>query len=253
MTQDWLKESRDGSFSAYNADFDECYHSLKDGALSESLHKHIYPALTHLQGVFHALPDTLYVLDICFGLGYNAFTLLSTLAHNHFKGKVIIYSPEQDAHLFCKLCEFTYPDYINAYRQCFDEILYFYENSPNARLCRISVKIHTLICDFYAYKGNALDILSSLPSAHFHIIFQDAFSPKKNQALWSESYFRILFSLLHPQGIITTYSQSKAIRHNALLAGFKVYNYENTFTRGGSVISKDKPQLQNLKIILINT
>ena len=54
-SNDWLRQSSDGSLSAYNKAFDECYHSLKDGALSETLYKHIYPSLAHLEYVFKSL------------------------------------------------------------------------------------------------------------------------------------------------------------------------------------------------------
>ena len=35
--------TKDGSFSAYSEQYDEHYHSINDGALNETLHKHIVP------------------------------------------------------------------------------------------------------------------------------------------------------------------------------------------------------------------
>ena len=83
----------------------------------------------------------------------------------------------------------------------------------------------------------------------FHIIFQDAFSPKKNPTLWSKEYFALLYRLLHPQGIITTYSQSRAVRENAINAGFRVYDYKANNVRGSSLISKESLNLEKLKEI----
>ena len=39
----------DNSYTAYSREFDEHYHSLRDGALNEALNKHVIPALTFHQ------------------------------------------------------------------------------------------------------------------------------------------------------------------------------------------------------------
>ena len=65
----WV-QSDDGSYTAYSSEYDEHYHSTKDGALNESLKKHIEPAF-----VLHGGKSHLRLIDICFGLGFN--TLLS--------------------------------------------------------------------------------------------------------------------------------------------------------------------------------
>jgi len=61
------RQTADGSFTAYSEIFDEHYHSVKDGALKETLYKHIYPA-------FKLTPkkESYKILDICFGLGFNS-------------------------------------------------------------------------------------------------------------------------------------------------------------------------------------
>ena len=63
--------TNDGTFTLYSKEFDECYHSTKDGALNESLNKHIIPA-------FNLAPkkDKITILDICYGLGYNTLSTL---------------------------------------------------------------------------------------------------------------------------------------------------------------------------------
>ncbi|WP_343353857.1 MnmC family methyltransferase [Helicobacter mastomyrinus] len=247
----WLRESSDGSLSAYNEAFGECYHSLRDGALNESLYKHVYPALQHIQSVFLELPHILCALDICFGLGYNSFALIATLAQRGYKGKLRIYSPEQDSAIFSALRDFAYPPLMSAYHNEIDKIFCFFAQSLCNVISMYAFKIEDMECEMYIYKGDALDMLNSLPQEAFHIIFQDAFSPKKNPALWSETYFCSLYKLLHSQGIITTYSQSKAIRQNAYRAGLRVYNYESGIVRGGSVMGKDDIRLSSLNGFMI--
>lgn len=268
-----LRESSDGSLSAYNALFDECYHSLKDGALSETLHKHIYPSLIHLvsinkrlsstikhdatslesstyQGILQDskyLPNELCILDICFGLGYNSFTLLAFLNQMGYEGKVKIYSPEQDESLFSALLDFSYPPLLAPYKKHINEVLFFFANAPTHTLNTYNTAFGEIKSEFCIYKGDALVMLHLLLQESFHIIYQDAFSPKKNPTLWSEEYFCMLYRLLHPQGIITTYSQSSAVIKNALKAQFKVYNYESHIVRGGSVMGKNPIHLPSLK------
>jgi len=58
--------TNDGTATLYSKEFDESYHSKKDGALRESLEKHIIPAFK-----FSKDRDEITILDICFGLGYN--------------------------------------------------------------------------------------------------------------------------------------------------------------------------------------
>ncbi len=305
-----FRQSADGSMSAYNAEFDECYHSLKDGALNESLYKHIYPSLqhckTHYGDTLEALPNALYVLDICFGLGYNTLALLSTLArgqilgvpftgkvkiyspekdesvfkmlHNlcfglgyntlallstlargqilgvPFTGKVKIYSPEKDESVFKMLHNLTYPPYMSDILQL-NEMLEHFESAR--QVSQYYGKIGDMEFEICLYKGDAIVFLENLKRDlcnAFHIVFQDAFSPKKNPSLWSREYFALLYHLLHTQGIITTYSQSRAVRENAINAGFRVYDYKpgNACAiniRGGSLMGKEALSLENLKEI----
>ncbi len=61
----------DGSKTLFSKEFNEPYHSTKDGALHESLEKHVKPAFT-----LKNHHEKLTILDICFGLGYNSFATL---------------------------------------------------------------------------------------------------------------------------------------------------------------------------------
>jgi tRNA U34 5-methylaminomethyl-2-thiouridine-forming methyltransferase MnmC len=70
-------ETGDGSNTLFSKEYNEHYHSTKDGAINESLYKHIIPAITH-----HKDKKSLKILDICFGLGYNT---LATLHYNKTK------------------------------------------------------------------------------------------------------------------------------------------------------------------------
>lgn len=247
-----FRQSSDGSVSAYNAEYNECYHSLKDGALSETFYKHIFPSLKHLS--LENLPKTLCVLDMCFGLGYNSLTLLSALARGEwlqYRGRVKIYSPEKDRHVFSMLHTLDYPPFI---RDTFSDMKAMFEFFESAAWEAGSVYVgeaRGVGFELCLYKGEALEFLHNMRHDEmmresFHIVYQDAFSPKKNPTLWSREYFSLLHWLLHPRGIITTYSQSKEIRENAKEAGLRVYDYKNEKVRAGSVMAKGSLNLPNL-------
>lgn len=262
MKNKWAQSS-DGSLSAYNAQFDECYHSLKDGALSETLHKHIYPAV-------HCLKDSdtlkgfsaykyikIHALDICFGLGYNTFSLLSYLIQNGYSGSIEIYSPEKDEDIFENLLEFNYPEFIFQSLPQLKEILQGFVRAKYGTLSTYHTQVHqgkqNLEFAIHLYKGEALTFLETLArnvSRKFEVIAQDPFSPSKNPELWSKEYFMLLGTLLCTQGIITTYSRSKIVYQNAIESGLKVYSYESGVVRGGSIFAWSDPIFtQQLRVL----
>jgi tRNA U34 5-methylaminomethyl-2-thiouridine-forming methyltransferase MnmC len=62
--------TEDGSFSLYSEDYCQAMHSAS-GAYREALLKHIYPSR-----ILDKINKDLFILDIGFGIGYNALALL---------------------------------------------------------------------------------------------------------------------------------------------------------------------------------
>ena len=96
--------SDDGSFTAYSSEYDEHYHSTKDGALNESLLKHVIPAFN-----VKSKQKVINILDICFGLGFNTLATIYYYKQNNLKSKINIYSPELDSTLVASLKKFNFP------------------------------------------------------------------------------------------------------------------------------------------------
>ena len=69
----------DGSVGLYNADFKDIYHSA-DGALSEAYEKFVLPVDYNLL----KNKDSIKVLDICYGIGYNSKSFLNFLLDKNF-------------------------------------------------------------------------------------------------------------------------------------------------------------------------
>ncbi|WP_181646809.1 MnmC family methyltransferase [Helicobacter sp. 16-1353] len=227
-------KTNDGSISAYNDKYDDYYHSQKDGAILETLYKHIIPSFSIVD------KTSLKILDICFGLGYNS---LFTLAYaKKFNINVEIFSPEKDILLLDGLRNFKYPKILYNYLDI-NNILHSITQSKKYNQSNLSL---------YVFKGDASIYLQQFKDGFFDIIYQDAFSPSKNNELWSESHFRELYRILHNDGVITTYSSSSFVRKNAFLCGFFVFNMKYFKLKQGSIFTKQDIDIKNIENIILN-
>lgn len=205
--------TNDGSNTLYSKEFDQNYHSQKEGALNESLSKHIIPSLT-----YHKDKKELNILDICFGLGYNTLATLYYIKKNKLDIKVNIFSPEFDKELLLSLKDFNYPEefkeFENIIKTISQELYYKDEN--------ITIEI---------FNGDAREYLKSLDNTTketkgFDIVYQDAFSSDVNRLLWTQEYFGQIKSLLNDDAIITTYSIATPIRLSIYNNNLTIYEYK---------------------------
>lgn len=220
----------DGSISAYNDVYNDYYHDRK-GALSESLFKHVIPAFSIIN------KSHIRILDICFGIGYNS--LLSLAFAKKTNIKVDIYSVEIDLPLLESLHTFKYPKMIlnlldiNTIFSCINNDKCFLDSN-------VSLNV---------FRGDAVDFISTLDDDFFDIVYQDAFSPSKNKALWSKEHFLSLYRIINDYGIITTYSSSHNIRNIANLCGFNVFNMKFNNFKNGSLFTKNIQYIDNLDFV----
>jgi len=220
--------SDDGSFTAYSKEYDEHYHSTKDGALKESLLKHVMPTMNTMQN-----KDKINILDICFGLGFNTLTTIYYHKKHSSHQRLNIYSPELDAKLIESLKEFTYPEVFDEFKHIIDELsinkIYNDEN------------IHIEI-----FLGDAREYVKSFRDK-FDIVYQDAFSPKVNSALWTEEYFRDIASSMKNDGILSTYSTALATRLALYENGFNIFLNKQEGIRDATIASKQI--LKNFELV----
>jgi tRNA U34 5-methylaminomethyl-2-thiouridine-forming methyltransferase MnmC len=215
-----IVQTKDGSNTLFNEAYSQCYHSVKDGAINESLYKHILPALKH-----HKDKANLRVLDICFGLGYNTFlTILENIKSINPK-TIEFFSPELDLDLLKSLKNFTYPKEFDSIRHIIQSISdnLYYEDE----LHKIEV-----------FCGDAREYIKKLKD--IDIVYQDAFSSDVNSELWNLSYFKDIYSILNEQGIITTYSISTNVRLSMSENGLFIYQIESNNTRKSTLAFKRK-------------
>lgn len=215
---EWV-QSEDGSYTAYSTQYDEHYHSTKDGALNESLKKHIEPVFA-----LHREKDHLRIIDICFGLGFN--TLLSLYYRDTYSPETTleIYSPELDGELVSSLVDFPYPEIFEPYRNIITDIatLGGYEDERT----QITVEI-----------TDARVAMRGL-SGIWDVCYQDAFSPSSNPLLWTKEYFADVARLMGNEGVVTTYSIALATRLALYENGLDVYLNAGEGYRSATVASR---------------
>ena len=210
-------ESEDGSFTAYSVAFDEHYHSTKDGALHESLYKHVLPALEHTKE-----RDEITILDICFGLGFNTLATLHALKESG--KKITIYSPEFDEELVRSLVHFTYPKDFEPFK----EIIASLSKTQKYESEKINI---------YIYLGDARKFVSDT-NIKFDVVYQDAFSPKSNPLLWTREYFKDIADLMKMDALLTTYSTALATRIGLYENALQVYLNRGEGFRDSTLASK---------------
>lgn len=212
--------SEDGSYTAYSNEYGEHYHSTKDGALKESLVKHVIPAFKVIQ------TRDLYILDICYGLGFNTLATLLYYKEHSPQTKFHIYSPELDEALVASLENFTYPSEFKDFKEIIKSLSRdgIYEDE--------SVYIEIYLGDAREYVGRFED--------KFDIVYQDAFSPSSNPFLWTKEYFCDIKKAMKKSGVLTTYSIALKTRIALYENGFKVYLNEGKDFRGATVASLEE-------------
>jgi len=210
--------SEDGSYTAYSKEYDEHYHSTKDGALYESLVKHVIPAFKYMKD-----KKELSILDICYGLGFNTLATIYYYQQNQPNIKLKIYSPELDASLVKSLIDFTYPKEFESLKTIVEAISKnsFYEDD--------NLYIEVFLGDAREYVRTFTD--------KFDIVYQDAFSPSTNPILWTREYFLDIKNVIKEDGILTTYSISLPTRLALYENNFHIYLNQGEEYRDATIAS----------------
>ncbi|SFV55531.1 SAM-dependent methyltransferase [hydrothermal vent metagenome] len=219
--------SDDGSYTAYSEEYAEHYHSTKDGALKESLVKHVIPAFSVVDKA------EVHILDICYGLGFNTLATLLYYKQNRPQTKLYIYSPELDETLVASLENFTYPDEFKDFKEIIIAL------SRNGMYEDEFVYIEVFL-------GDAREYIRKFENK-FDIVYQDAFSPSSNPILWTKEYFSDIKKAMTDDGVLTTYSIALKTRIGLYENGFKVYLNEGKDFRGATVASFE--ELKNFTLV----
>lgn len=184
-----LIQTKDSSYTYHSEEYDETYHSTS-GALEEAQKKFIEPC---------EIKDGLTILDIGFGLGYN----VGMAIYNAKNLKII--SLEKN---IPDLDNINVPDW-------------FKETYEKIKSCAKNLSYKDEETDIKIIIGDAKETIKEI-NEKFDAVFLDPFSPKKNQELWTEEFFKEIKKLMKKEAILATYSCAGVVRRNLKAAGFEV-------------------------------
>jgi tRNA U34 5-methylaminomethyl-2-thiouridine-forming methyltransferase MnmC len=201
----------DGSPTLYAAAYGEHYHSTKDGAFTETLHKHVLPAWEYrIRGRCQVT-----VLDLGFGLGYNSLVLFWLLQRLGYAGRLRIVAVERDAALIRRLPEFAYPETLAVLRPLLIGL------AANGCYRRGQLEIRLVESEARAFLAAYAESDAGVDSVD--VIFHDPFSPQKNPTLWTRECFAVYRRIGACDLLLTTYSTAAAVRLGLYENGFRIY------------------------------
>ena len=190
--------TNDNSPTFYNETFQESYHS-SSGAIEEAFKKFVEPC----QIAKLAKKDNIYILDICFGLGYNSAAAIETIKSINPNCNIHIIGLENDKSLLTEI-------------QSLNPKLKYYD---------LIKKLNTIQKNNIHLKliiGDARETIKQIQLNKFDAVFLDPFSPKKCPELWTESFFKDIKKIMKPDAIMATYSCARIVRDNLKSAGFQI-------------------------------
>ncbi len=213
-----IVETEDGSKTVVSPLFDEAMHST-EGAVFESLNRHVMSALSHVgdvDGVF---------LDICFGLGYNSMALIRQMRNT--PRTLHIFASEYDQGLSEIVQGMDAPD---GFHDEFEIIKLVYRNG--------SYQDHKTRIDFFG--GDARMLVKNLANTKTTVnaIFHDPHSPAKNCELWTKEIFILMRRIMAERSVLTTYSSALQVRRAMIEAGLFISTYKGNLKKEGTLAFK---------------
>lgn len=218
----------DGSVTFRSERFGETFHSRK-GAWQEALSKFVEP--THLQELARR-SDTIRLLDICYGLGYNTAAALAAIWAVNPRCRVEWVGLELDP-----IASQAALPYLLAALRSFGQ-----EQELATHVVDAIAQILTDLAQTGQAQGRATgaefagafagqlhwgDARQTLPIAlasgfRADAIFLDPFSPPRCPQLWTVEFLGLTAQGLQPTGRLATYSCAAAVRSALLAAGLQL-------------------------------
>jgi len=193
-----LKETKDGSYTLFNKQLNETYHSIH-GARQEAIHVFIDHGLNQIN------KDQLRILEIGLGTGFNAL-----LTSKHAQSKTIEYVGLE-----------PFPVEARIQQAYIDQNAYDVEENEKWKALMAEDISDVTLQDFRLIKSNKT-LMSYKSEMSFDLIYFDAFAPSKQEEMWKQEVFEHIYSLCHVGSRIVTYCAQGQFKRNLKHAGFSV-------------------------------
>ncbi|PIY59780.1 hypothetical protein COY95_05285, partial [Candidatus Woesearchaeota archaeon CG_4_10_14_0_8_um_filter_47_5] len=184
------------------------------------------------------------LLDICFGIGYNAVAALDAALEANPKAEVEIIGLEKDERLIPHIQK------LNPAFRHYSLVKELCKSIKRSSIKCNSTKSHESERETYAYKKDALSLKLIVGDAvetireleeyveGFDCVFLDAFSPPKNPELWTREFLLDVKSVMKKGGLLATYSCARLVRDNLRMAGFQVRDGPIVGRRGPATVAQ---------------
>jgi len=205
-----FKKTKDGSFTLYDNNLDETYHTL-NGAIEEAKYVYIEQGLKYINK-----ENGINIFELGFGAGLN--TILTIIDCIENGRKINYHTVELKALGNSIITKLNYFEYLDPkYQSIFNTIHDCNWNEESF----ISDNIK-----FTKYKTNFKDYLlnniSSNNSQTYDLIYYDAFAPSRQPALWEDEIVYNCLEMLNYNGVIVTYSATSKFTKQLKNYGLKV-------------------------------
>ncbi|WP_141731193.1 MnmC family methyltransferase [Oligoflexus tunisiensis] len=205
-----LVVTQDGTLTLRHPAYDEEFHSIK-GARFEA--DSLYMEASGFRSHVLASDQTLGVLDVGLGLGYNALMTLECWMQGSGSHDLQLVSLEHTPELVAALAD-PQCNWKEGWSEDWKLWSQSLQQDPETGNWKARVQ-HPCSGRFFHWLVLVGDArLADLSALTFHYIWQDAFSPKKNPELWSVEWFEKLRAVSHPTVQLVTYSVARMVRDN---------------------------------------
>lgn len=195
----------DGSFTFFSSEFQETFHSHY-GAREEAMAKFVLPCRLPEKAKHQ---ETISILDVCYGLGYNTAAALGAIWQVNPHCRVRVMALEQDP--------------LVAPSAIAHQLLQSWPSPIPEHLAKLAFQSQVKTPHFTGqlWLGDARHTVQNILDQNFQAdaIFLDPFSPPKCPQLWTVEFLQKLAHCLHPEGLLSTYSCAAAIRKALQIAG----------------------------------
>jgi len=200
--------TEDGSCTFFSEEFQECFHS-RSGAKQEAEQKFVQACRLPQLALERS---RLFLLDICYGLGYNSAAALAAIWAVNPNCHVTLMALESDS---------LVPRSAIAHH-----LLNPWPATVATLLAQLALQESLVTPQLTAqlWLGDARQTLPNLQQQGFlaDAIFLDPFSPPQCPQLWTVEFLRLVAQCLAPTGYLATYSCAAAVRTALQLAGLKI-------------------------------
>jgi tRNA U34 5-methylaminomethyl-2-thiouridine-forming methyltransferase MnmC len=193
--------TNDGSHSIFNPEVNETYHS-KHGAIVEAEYVFIK------NGLLAENKKQFNILEVGFGTGLNA--LLTAQKAQQKKITINYHGIE------------LYPVPKESYSQLNFTELIGEKNSKLLQLHECEWEKEHVINNFFKLTKNEITLENYSSKTKFDIIYFDAFSPEKQQELWTTEVFQNMYNLLNKDGFLVTYCAKGSVKRTMKAVGFEI-------------------------------